>query len=151
MQTERFEYEADGLQMVGHLAFSENNKKRGPGVLVFPEVFGLGQHAKNRAERLASEFGYTALACDFFGGGELHSSMQEALEKIAPVRQDPAKMRARGEGALKALAARSEVDAKQVAAIGFCFGGTMALELARSGAELAAVVGFHSGLATSRP
>jgi dienelactone hydrolase len=149
MKTETVEYEADGLHMIGYIALDESASGPRPGVLVFPEVYGLGGHAKGRAERLASEFGYTALACDPFGEGRLAGSLEEAMGMAAPMRSDPLKIRARAAGALQALKQRPEVNTNQVAAIGFCFGGTMALELARSGANLAAVVGFHSGLATS--
>jgi dienelactone hydrolase len=137
--------------MKGHLAFDESARGARPGVLVFPEIFGLGEHAKSRAERLASEFGYTALACDLYGDGRLAGSLEEAMGMIGPTRNDPSKIRARARGPLQALTNRPEVDANQIAAIGFCLGGTMALELARDGANVAAVVGFHSGLATANP
>lgn len=151
MRVETVEYKADGLRMLGHLAYADERQGKRPGVLVFPEIYGLGQHAKDRAERLAKEFGYTALACDVHGDGRVAATLQEAMGMMAPVRSDASRIRARGAGALEALTARAEVNGSQLAAIGFCIGGTMALELARGGANLAAVVGFHSGLATSRP
>jgi dienelactone hydrolase len=119
-------------------------------VLVFPEAFGLGGHAISRAERLAA-LGYVALACDLHGEGRVVDDLQQAIGLLQPLLSDPSRARARAAGGLKALTARSEVDPARVASIGFCFGGTMSLELARSGAELKAVVGFRSGLATSAP
>ena len=151
MKTQVLEYEADGQRMVGHLAIGDDGQERRPGILVFPEALGVEQHAKSRAERLAAEFGYTALACDIHGEGYVASDLSEALRLIEPVRKNSAKIRAIGGGALKALSQRAEVDTGRIGAIGFCFGGTMALELARGGAEMGAVVGFHSGLATSQP
>ncbi|MGI4732388.1 MAG: dienelactone hydrolase family protein [Janthinobacterium lividum] len=123
---------------------------RRPGVLVFPEAFGLGDHAKSRAERLAA-LGYVALACDLHGEGRLFDELDTVMGLINPLRDDPQRTRARARGGFDALLARPEVDQARVAAIGYCFGGTMALELARGGAAIAGAVGFHSGLATIRP
>ncbi len=149
MHHETLTYQADGLSMTSQLFFEPASGPRA-GVLVFPEAFGLGEHAISRAERLAA-LGYVALACDLHGDGRIVDDLQEAIGLLEPLFADPSRTRARAAGGLQALNARSEVDAARIAAIGFCFGGTMALELARSGAELKAVVGFHSGLATAAP
>ena len=141
-------YEADGLAMRGQL-FVPPAAQPVAGVLVFPEAFGLGAHAVGRARRLA-EMGYVALACDLHGEGRV-MDLAEVMPVIGAMRSDPLRIRARAEPAWRALTARPEVDASRVAARGFCFGGTMALELARGGADLRAVVGFHSGLGTQRP
>jgi dienelactone hydrolase len=150
MNTETLSYEADGLRMVSRLCYRDGAGGPRPGVLVFPEAFGLGRHAISRAERLAG-LGYVALACDLHGEGRVLDGLDEVRPLIEPLREDPLRARARASAALDALKARAEVDASKVAAIGYCFGGTMALELARGGAEVAGVVGFHSGLATARP
>ncbi|HEX2136073.1 MAG TPA: dienelactone hydrolase family protein [Microvirga sp.] len=150
MHTETLTYEADGLQMVSHLYYDDEREGRRPGVLVFPEAFGLGNHAKSRAERLAS-VGYVALACDLHGDGRIVHDLDEALGLVGPLRAEPARARTRAGKALAALQGRPEVDPTKIAAIGYCYGGTMALELARSGAAIAGVVGFHSGLATVAP
>ncbi|WP_454883194.1 dienelactone hydrolase family protein [Sphingomonas oryzagri] len=150
MQTEILSYEADGLQMRSHLYVGDSSSVRRPGVLVFPEAFGLGDHAKSRAERLAA-IGYVALACDLHGEGIVHDDLEAVMGLIAPLQKDPARTRARAGGGLETLLARPEVDPARVAAIGYCFGGTMALELARGGGEIAAAIGFHSGLATAAP
>ncbi len=149
MHQETLTYQADGLTMKSQLFFEPADGPRA-GVLVFPEVFGLGDHAIARAERLAA-LGYVALACDLHGGGQRLPSLDKAMAAAGPLFETPSRTRARAAGGMKALTARSEVDSARMAAIGFCFGGTMALELARSGAELKAVVGFHSGLATAAP
>ena len=149
MQTETLTYQADGLAMQSRLFFEPDDGPR-PGVLMFPEAFGLSAHAVARAERLAG-LGYVALACDLHGDGRLVDGLDEAIGLLKPLFADPSKTRARAGGGLDALLARPEVDRGRVAAIGFCFGGTMALELARGGAALNAVVGFHSGLGTAAP
>jgi len=146
---ETLTYQADGLTMRSQLFFEPASDRRA-GVLVFPEAFGLGEHAISRARRLA-ELGYVALACDLHGDGRIVDDLQEAIGLIEPLFSDPARTRARAAGGLQALTARPEVAAARVASIGFCFGGTMSLELARSGADLKAVVGFHSGLGTNAP
>ena len=150
MKSESLVYEADGLRMVSELYLPEGGGARRPGVLVFPEAFGLGEHAKSRAERLAA-LGYVALAGDLHGEGRMIGDMEQVMGLLAPLRSNPARIRARAEGALQALSARKEVDPARIAAIGFCFGGTMSLELARGGADIKAVVGFHSGLQTVAP
>ena len=155
MRTELVEYEADGLRMRGQLARPELGPAqaggaRRPGILVFPDAFGISSHAIGRAERLAG-LGYVALTADLHGEAYVASGLDEALGLLVPLREEPARIRARARGALEALLARPEVDAARVGAIGFCFGGTMALELGRAGAAIHAIAGFHSGLATKTP
>ena len=149
MHHETLTYQADGLTMRSQL-FLEPAAAPRAAVLVFPEAFGLGEHAISRAERLAA-LGYVALACDLHGEGHVEDDLETAIGLLKPLFADPSKTRSRAKGGLDALLARPETDAARVAAIGFCFGGTMALELARDGAALRAVVGFHSGLGTASP
>ncbi len=146
---ETLSYQADGLAMRSRL-FLPTTAGKVPGVLVFPEAFGLSEHALGRAERLAG-MGYAALACDLHGEAHLEEDLERALGLLKPLYADPTKTRARARGGLEALLARPEVEAGRIAAIGFCFGGTMALELARDGAEIRATVGFHSGLGSAAP
>src|SRR5258705_4549757 len=95
--------------------------------------------------------GHVALACDIHGDGRLVTALDEAVGLLQPLYDDRKRMRARGLAALDLLRRRPEVDASRMATIGFCFGGTMSLELARGGADLKAIVGFHSGLSTNAP
>jgi dienelactone hydrolase len=120
MNTQSVAYEADGLQMIGHLAWTAPEPR--PGVLVFPDAGGLGEHAKARAERLASEFGYAAMACDLYGQQEVLRDFNEVQVRLQPIRT-----------------------------IGFCFGGTLTYELALTGADIKAAIGFHSGLTVTSP
>lgn len=149
MAHEILTYEADGLTMRSQLFFEPSESPR-PGILVFPEAFGLSEHAIGRAKRL-SEMGFVALACDLHGEGRMVDDLQEAIGLLQPLFADPSRTRARAGAGLAALTRRTEVDTSRVASIGFCFGGTMSLELARSGADIKAVVGFHSGLGTQAP
>jgi dienelactone hydrolase len=149
VQHETITYQADGLTMQSQIFFEPAYGPRA-GVLVFPEAFGLSEHAISRAKRLAA-MGYVALASDLHGDGKLIDDLPGAIAALQPLFADPSRTRARAGAALAALAARREVDSSRIGAIGFCFGGTMALELARGGGEIKAVVGFHSGLSTAAP
>jgi dienelactone hydrolase len=111
----------------------------------------MDDHAKGRARRLAEERGYVAFALDYIGNGERLADLQQTMGRLGPLMKDPLKIRALGQAGLDILTAQDRVDTSRLAAIGYCFGGTMCLELARSGADLRAVVGFHSGLGTARP
>jgi dienelactone hydrolase len=150
MHTEIVKYEADGLKFESHLYFDPSKAGKRPAVLVFPEAFGLSEHAKLKAKRLA-ELGYVTLASDLHGEGKILPDLGAVMEVVGPLMADPSGTRSRAKAGLAALAARPEVDAARIAAIGYCFGGTMALELARSGSPVAGVAGFHSGLGTARP
>jgi dienelactone hydrolase len=150
MKTEQLIYAADGLTMHSHLYWDEGAKGKRPGVLVFPEAFGLGEHAKESARRLAKK-GYVACACDLHGEGQVITDFNILGPLLGSMRGAPEKIRARALPSLDALRERPEVDAGRIAAIGYCFGGTIALELARGGADIRAAIGFHSGLATANP
>ena len=143
------EYSCDGLRLVGQLAVDDTRDDKRPAVLVSHEGFGLGDHAKNSARKLA-ELGYVAFALDYYGDGK-PLPRDQVMPRFSELAGDPLRTRTLGRAGLDVLLACEYADASNVAAIGYCFGGTMSLELARGGADLKAVVGFHSGLSTSRP
>ena len=147
MHRETLTYRADGLTMRSQLFLVPAMMPRAA-VLVFPEAFGIGDHVFARAERLAT-LGYVALACDLHGDGLYIDDLTVAMTCLEPLFADPTKTRVRATAALAALSTRPEVDAARIAAIGFCF--PMPLELARTGAKLKAVVGFHTGLQSAQP
>jgi dienelactone hydrolase len=149
MYVEDIEYHADGARLLGRLYFDEAKAGKRPGVLVAPEGLGLSDHTFNIARRLA-EAGYVAFAMDYYGDGET-LPMDQVMPRIGAFMAEPQTIRSRAAEALAVLARQERTDPAKLAAIGFCFGGTTALELARSGADLGAVVGFHSGLGTTRP
>jgi dienelactone hydrolase len=121
-----------------------------PGVVLFPDARGLGDTAKGCARRIA-DCGYAVFVADLYGQGTFAADIPRAHELMTVLRSDVERWRQRGRAALAVLAGQSAVDATRLAAIGYCFGGTTALELGRSGAELAAIVSFHGGLASPRP
>ncbi|HYA35411.1 MAG TPA: dienelactone hydrolase family protein [Candidatus Binataceae bacterium] len=150
MKSENIEYRDGDTVCRGYLVWNETISGKRPGILVMPEALGLGPHAKARAERLAS-LGYVALAGDPYGNGLLLDDLQQAIARATQLMSTPGGFRARGRAALDRLAALPQVDPNRLGAIGFCMGGSFALELARDGAPLKAVVGFHSGLQTQKP
>src|SRR6202050_254031 len=143
-------YEADGRTMIGTLALPDGSDQR-PGVLVCHEGPGLDDHARSRAVRLADELGYLAFALDYHGEGKPLPERDQMMARILELRADPERVRAAGRAGLDILRAEPRTDSDRLAAIGYCFGGTLSLELARGGADLKAVVGFHAGLSTVRP
>ena len=150
METHDIDYRAEAVNLRGYLAFDETTAGRRPGVLVFHEGLGLGEFAMARARMLA-ELGYVALAADMFGDRRQARNLQEVVKLVGDLRNEPEKLRARGSAALTTIAALPQVDANRIGAIGFCFGGSVVLELARDGADLKAAVSFHGVLATRMP
>jgi dienelactone hydrolase len=143
------EYSADGLTMVGRLALPDVQGLR-PAVLIAHEGLGLDDFQKSRAERFA-ELGYVAFALDYHGGGKPFVDRDEMTARVGALWEDPERIRALAGAGLEVLVAEPSTDATKVAAVGYCFGGALVLELARGGADLKAVVGFHPRLATMRP
>jgi dienelactone hydrolase len=136
-------YEADGVALTGYLADDAARGPRRPGILVCHQGGGLTEHAKERARMLA-ELGYVTFALDMYG--ETASSMEHAMRLLQSLLADAPLLRTRATAGLDQLKALTNVDRGRLAAIGYCFGGAVALELARMDAGLAAVVAFHPGL-----
>lgn len=148
LQNRDVEYTVDGTVMVGRLTLPEGEGRR-PAVLVAHEAGGLSDYELGRARRLA-ELGYVAFALDYHGSAraDTHAGMMARLTYLGT---SPDRMRAISRAGLKALIAEPRVDTAKVAAIGYCFGAVMMLELARDHADLKAVVGFHPGSADHDP
>ena len=142
------EYTVEGVTMVGRLALPDGEEIR-PAVLIAHDGSGLDDYQKGRAARFA-ELGYVAFALDYYGGG-LPISEEDAATRCQDLWFAPARSRAVASAGLSVLLAEARVDRTRVAAVGYCFGGAIVLELARSGADLKAVVGFHPRLATRTP
>jgi dienelactone hydrolase len=142
MITKDIAYPIDGKTYTGYLADGSTAGKA-PGVLVCHQGNGLTDHARERARMLA-ELGYVAFALDMYG--EVAASMPQAMALITALVQDRPLLRKRANAGLDVLKAQTPVDPGRLAAIGFCFGGGVVLELARTNPELAAVVAFHPGL-----
>lgn len=150
MHTASIEYTADGARRVGYLAVDRARGGQRPGVLIAHEAGGVSEVVKQRARRLA-ELGYVAFALDYVGDGAVHTDLEKSRAVVTHYSAAPDRIRAIGHASLALLRVQPEVDPARIAAIGYCFGGTAVLELARSGADVACTVGFHSGLATTRP
>jgi dienelactone hydrolase len=150
MKTQQLAYTDGKTKFLGHLAWDDAVQGKRPGVIVFPEAFGLGDHAREKAERLAKA-GYVALAADLHGNGHLYKDLATVSPAIQALYANRAAWRSMATAAFDALIAQPSVDPQRIGAIGFCFGGTTCLELARTGAAVAAVVTFHSGLNAGLP
>ena len=147
IETKAVEYRQGDTRLVGYLAYPKDVKGSRPGILVVHEWLGLNDYAKRRAEQLA-ELGYVALAADIYGDGKIAANREEAGKLAGSYKNDRPLLRARVAAGLAALKAQPGVAAGKVAAIGYCFGGTTVLELARAGThpEVRGVVSFHGGL-----
>ncbi|HZZ90374.1 MAG TPA: dienelactone hydrolase family protein [Caulobacteraceae bacterium] len=150
MKTQDIEYHADGARLVGFLAVDETKSGQRPGIIVAHEGGGLTDHAKNVAKRLA-EAGYVAFALDYYGDGKPLTDMAEVMPRLGKWFADPTGIRVRARAALEVLMRQPQTDRTRMAAIGYCFGGTTAFEMARNGEPIKAAVGFHAGLASAQP
>jgi dienelactone hydrolase len=148
--TERVEYTHGDAVLEGYLAYDAQAAGPQPGVLVVHEWKGMGPYAERRAEQLAG-LGYVAFAVDMYGKGVRAKDHTEAAQLAGIYRNDRQLMRGRIRAALDTLRANLRVDTGRIAAIGYCFGGTTVLELARSGADVLGVASFHGGLDTPAP
>lgn len=150
VRTQAVEYKDGGTVLEGFLAYDDAISGRRPGVVVVPEWMGLNDYAKRRAEQLAG-LGYVAFAIDMYGKGVRPKDDKEAAALAGKYRGDRKLMRERAAAGLEVLRSDPMTDPRRIAAVGYCFGGTVVLELARSGAPLAGVVSFHGGLDTPNP
>jgi dienelactone hydrolase len=145
-----FVYKIGDQEFEGYIAHPAKTDGRGPAVIIVHDWLGNGNFSRDRANTLAQR-GYVAFAIDLYGKGLRATNAEEAGKLSGPLYKDRALMRARGQAALAELIKRDDVDPKRVGIMGFCFGGAGALELARSGADLRAVVTFHGSLTTPNP
>lgn len=148
--TKTIDYKHGDVNLEGYLAWDNSSSNKRPGVLVVHEWMGLNDYAKKRC-RLLAEMGYVAFAVDMYGKGVRPQNRDEAAAQAGIYRSDRQLMRDRVTAGLKVLLENELCDNKRVAAIGYCFGGGTALELARSGADIAGVVSFHGNLDTPDP
>lgn len=144
------EYKQGDTVLEGLSVYDDAVQGKRPGVLVVHQWKGLGDYEKKRAEMLA-RLGFNVLAADIYGKGVRPQTMPAAAAEAGKYRNDRLLLRARAQAALDVLLNHELTDRKRVAAIGYCFGGTTVLELARSGADISGVVSFHGGLATPTP
>jgi dienelactone hydrolase len=144
------EYTAGGVTLKGYLAYGENVKGKRPGVLVVHEWWGQNEYVRKRARMLA-ELGYTALALDMYGEGKMASHPDEAGKFSSEVMKNFPAAKERFLAALEFLKKQPTVDPSNIAAIGYCFGGGVVLNMARQGIDLKGVASFHGSLAAVEP
>lgn len=147
---EEVSYRAGDTVLKGYLAWDDALAAKRPGILVVHEWWGHNDYARSRARKLA-ELGYTALAVDMYGDGKSADHPDDAKKFMSAVAGDLPLAKARFVAAMQLLHAHKSVDPTRTAAIGYCFGGGMVLQMARQGLDLAGVVSFHGSLGTSDP
>jgi dienelactone hydrolase len=150
IQTASVEYKDGETVLEGYVAWDDATSGPRPGVLVVHDWTGLQDYTKSRVRQLA-EMGYVAFAADIYGKGVRPVDPKECAVCAGTYRNDLALLRRRTGAALAALKTRPETDSAHVGAIGYCFGGSCVLEMARAGLDVAAVVSFHGGLSTTQP
>ena len=147
---EEVAYESGGVVMKGYLAYDDAIKSKRPGVLVVHDWWGHGEYVRGRARALAA-LGYTALAVDMCGSGKQVEHPDDAGKLSGTVRGNLPVMKARFNAARDVLGKHGTVDARRIAAIGYSFGGSTVLEMARQGVDIAGVVNFYGDLTTQHP
>jgi dienelactone hydrolase len=150
IKIEPVEYQAGDITMQGYVAYDDAVKAAQPGILIVPDWMGLGQFAKDKAEQLAKE-GYVAFAVDVYGKGVRPKDNNEAAALATKYKEDRNLLRSHMQAAYDKFTSMKEVDPKKIVVMGYCFGGTAALELARNGALLVGTATFHGGLSNPTP
>lgn len=145
--TKEIAYKDGDTALTGYFAYDDATEGKLPGVLVVHEWWGHNDYARKRAEQLAG-LGYAAFALDMYGTGVKGDTPDAAGALAKPFYDDRSLMRSRAGAGLAVLTAQENVDASRIAVVGYCFGGTVALEMARGGADVDGVVSFHGGLGT---
>jgi dienelactone hydrolase len=147
MNAQAIAYRDGGTELTGQFTWDAERGDKRPGILVVHGGAGLDSHAKGRARRLA-ELGFVVFACDMYGNG-VAGNRERVMARIAELRDDAAKLCQRARTGIDVLVSHPQVDGR-IAAVGYCFGGMVVLELARSGADLAGAVSVHGSLSTPK-
>ena len=145
VQTKAMEYTQGGTVLKGFLAWDDAAKGKRPGVLVVHEWWGQNEHARAQAERLAKA-GYVGFALDMYGNGKVATHPDDAMAFAKEATKDPETAKARFDAALELLKRQPQVEPEKIGVFGYCFGGGVALNMARAGEDLDAVVTFHGSL-----
>jgi dienelactone hydrolase len=145
IQSENVDYMSDGLTMKGSVSYNADTTKLKPVVLILPEWWGIGEYTRGRAKQLA-ELGYLAFAVDMYGEGKTAETPDEAGKLATPFYTSATLGKSRFDAAFTKIKTYKFADTNRVAAIGYCFGGAMVLNMARAGEPLKGVVSFHGNL-----
>jgi len=150
IQGKAITYHVNDVAFTGYLAFDDAIQGKRPGILVVHEWWGHNDYARKRAEMLAT-LGYTAFALDMYGSGKQASHPDDAKKFMMAVMSDTAAMKARFQAGLDLLLAQPTVNKAKTAVIGYCMGGGIALNMARSGLDVSGIAVFHGSLGTDNP
>lgn len=145
IKMEAVNYSSDSAALTGYVAYDSNLTGKLPVVLIVHEWWGLNDYVKSRAKQLA-ELGYLAMAVDMYGNGKMGNNPDEAGKLATPFYQNPAFAKSRFDAALAKIKTYGQADTSKIAAIGYCFGGSVVLNVARLGEQLNGVVSFHGNL-----
>lgn len=143
---EEVTYNSDTVTLKGYVAYNEIDSTKRPAVLIVPEWWGISDYTRGRARQLA-ELGYVGMAVDMYGNGIEAGNPELAGKMATPFYKNPQMAKARIDAALAKLKSYPQVDTAKIAAIGYCFGGAVVLNVARLGEDLKGVVSFHGNLA----
>lgn len=144
---EEVTYTENGTTLKSYVAYDAGKNGKRPVVIVVPEWWGVTEYTKRRARMLA-ELGYIAIATDMYGDGKVAADPKQAQEYATPFYQDPNMGKNRIVAAILKVRQYPQADQQKIAAIGYCFGGSMVLNAAKLGTYLNGVVSFHGGLKT---
>ena len=150
LHTEVVEYKDGEVPLKGYLAYDEAVQDKRPAIIIVHDWKGEGPFVRERAEQLA-KMGYIAFAIDMYGKGVRPETTEDAATQAGIYKGDRALMQRRARSAYELLRQHPLTDSSRMAAIGYCFGGTTVLEMARAGMDLLGVVSFHGGLSTPNP
>lgn len=143
-------YKVGEVTLRGYLAYDDSIKDKRPGVLVVHEWWGITTYPKKRAEMLA-KLGYVAFVADMYGDGKVADNPGDAQKFAGESMKDMALLKSKFLAALDLLKQQKQVDPARVAAIGYCYGGGVVLNMARAGVDLQGIVSFHGSLGTTKP
>src|SRR5438105_1463546 len=143
-------YKDGDTSFKGFVVYDDAKKGRRPGILVVHEWWGITKHVHGEARKFAEQ-GYTAFIVDMFGDAKTADNPKDAGALAGSVMKNPQTMQSRFNAARSALSKHASVDPKRIGAVGYCFGGTVVLNMVRAGADLAGVAAFHAGLSMNTP
>lgn len=152
-RAEAVRWSSGGVEFAGWVVWDDATATPRPGLVMVPNWYGVNAAAVEKAKSIAGTR-YVILLADVYGAGTRPADDAQAKAAVGPLYADRALLRARAGAALaqlRAQAGKVPLDPARIGAIGFCFGGSTVLELARSGADLDGVVSFHGGLGTPSP
>lgn len=142
---EKVTYSTENTEMIGYFAVDQSMDQKRPGLLVVHEWWGQNDYVRGRAEQLAA-LGYVALAVDMYGEGKTADHPDDAMGFSSSVMKNMEESKARFQAAYKTLSEHPMVDPSKISAVGYCFGGSVALSMANAGMDLDGVAAFHSGV-----